>query len=189
MIGADRTLSGVMGEMPHLCPLVQGDYSIFTEGPVTHGGDIQEACGIRLYTVFSSNLHPDFIQIQMLWAEGVIHPFVACRINVTYGSEWDRVPDILGTLVNHTPLLPVERGAAGIGLDEILTNFWTDELQEITHMTNHRKIPQYRMTGLGHVHQSYQNQRPHQDQRPKDWRPDQINQTVKGQNQKTGSNE
>ena len=78
----------------------------------------------------------------------MVHPFVADGVHITLGSEGHRIPDVLGPLVNHRALLPVERHPVSVGLHEVLVNFRTDLLKEESEVSENRKIPQNGMSGL-----------------------------------------
>ncbi len=127
MIGADGSLAGVVGEISHLRSLIECNHGVLAESPVAHGRDVQQTSIIRLFAVFSSNQDANFLQIQMLWAQRMIDPLVTCCINIPHGSKRDRISDVLCPFVNHTPFLTVEGCSTGIGFDEILTNFRTDQ--------------------------------------------------------------
>ena len=69
-------------------------------------------------------------------------PLVSDAINVTLSAEGLRFKLTLGPLVNDVTELSSYRKSIGIRFDEILLDFWTHRLKQITPVTNDGKIAQ-----------------------------------------------
>ena len=105
-------------------------------------------------------------------------PFVANRIHVPQGSEWDRIADFLGTLIDHGPLLAAERHARGVGFDEILVDLRSYRFEQVSKVAEEREIPEHSVSRLEEVVEPQQDERCKHHHRPKQRRIEDDGQTV-----------
>jgi len=79
------------------------------------------------------------------------YPFVANVVDLAFGSEGLFAVDSLGPLVDDASRIPVVGTSVIVSFDEVLLQLRTDPLQQITHVTDHRVVPQNRVLTLNHV--------------------------------------
>jgi len=166
VIRAKPTLTRVVSEATKLGSATEGQNRIHAERAETHRRNIQQAARVRLPAVGSTNGDSHIAGVDFLGLQRVIHPFITRSVHIDLGAKRSRVARTLRSLIDQRTMLPIEGHPFVIALDEVLTNLWPNELQQITHATQHRKVPTNRLLLLGHVPQTQHNDRPQQDPRP-----------------------
>ena len=148
MVGADAALAGVVVELAQLRSEVEGADRVGAERTEAHRRDVEDARGVGLLAVRTSNGHADVFGVQVPCRDRVVHPLVADLVHVALGSEGHGVLLVLGPLVNNRALLPIEGNPAGVRLHEVLMDFRADLLEEEPEVSENRKIPEDGMSGL-----------------------------------------
>lgn len=71
------------------------------------------------------------------------------------GTEGCGVKLTLGPLVDHTPLIPAKGPPINIMFDEILLDLGPDRFEDVSHVPDHRIVPEHGMLFLNDVIDPY----------------------------------
>ena len=159
VVPADGPLAGIVGKAPLPGPEIEGLDGIAAHRPEARAGDVEQGRLIGLFAVTAANGHAEIVAGRLLRRDGMGDPPVARGIDVADASERLLVEHVLGALVDHRPLFPAEGDRVALVLDQILTDFRTDGLQDEADMPDDRIVPEDCMGGLQQVMQADQHQR------------------------------
>jgi hypothetical protein len=78
----------------------------------------------------------------------MIHPFVACPLQLKLGAEGAAVRFTLGTLVDHAALQPRERDLVGVRIHQVLLDLRSNRLDEVAEVSEDGVVAQHRVATL-----------------------------------------
>src|SRR5688572_22799984 len=98
MVRADTTLTCVMGETTDLGSRIQRFNRVATERAKAHGGNIQRAGSVGLFTIFISYSYTRMMVhlMKIDRHDGMAHPLISLCVNIKLRSEWGSVYLLFG---------------------------------------------------------------------------------------------
>mmetsp|Transcript_17827 Transcript_17827/g.69116 ORF Transcript_17827/g.69116 Transcript_17827/m.69116 type:complete len:341 (+) Transcript_17827:2535-3557(+) len=136
----DSTLACVVVEIAHLGGRVECQDCVVRKGTVAHARDVEERGTVGLRAFVASDHDPRVLVRNDGRPERVVHPLVAVLVDVPPGAEGEGVLHVLGTGVHDAPVVPAERHALRIALDEVLPDLGPDGLEEVPDVAQHGEV-------------------------------------------------
>ena len=104
-------------------------------------------------------------------------PFVSDSGHIVLCAERNGRELQLGALVYDRAVFAVERAPVDVRLDKVLVDLGANQLEQITHVPEHREVAQDRMLGLVDVVQADEQERHKHNQCPQAGRPNRAQKT------------
>ena len=171
VVGADGALTRVMREAANPRAAVQRADGIGRKGAETHRRYVEDGCVIGFAALRTADHQAEAAGGNGPGRDGVVEPFELALINIVVRAERPLVELVLRPLVDDGALVPRERHAALLILEEILADLRADVLKHEAQMPKDRVIAQHRVPGLQQIVNAQQGQRESDQQRRKQQRP------------------
>ena len=151
VVGADRTLAGVVGETTLCGPAVERFDRVARQRPEAHRRDVEQCDVVGLGAIWSAQSHRRRQVGGHPGPQRMPQELIADGVEIVLGSERFVAFNPFSPPVHGVAALPVKRCAVGVGLDKILIDLRADQLRDEPGVAQDRVGAQNRVALLQQV--------------------------------------